>query len=358
MISEKNRGNTRSAWGWQLNNCITSSKKLESIIELSNEERLGLSLSNPAPPFRITPYYAELLSSLAPNHPLRKTVIPNRAEWVDSEGERKDPLGEDDHSPLPGLVHTYPDKVLLLVTTHCSSYCRYCTRSRMAGIDAPVASIQERLDYISSHTSIRDVLVSGGDPLTLTDDVLENLLQKIRSIPHVRLIRIGSKVPAVLPMRITHSLCTMLRKYDVWLSLHFIHAAELSAQTRAACLTLSDHGIPMVSQTVLLKGVNDSVSTMTQLMYALLEAHVKPYYLLQCDPVSGTSHFRTAIEKGLEIVNALHGNISGLAVPQFVVDAPGGGGKVPLLSPTQLTKSEEGTILTNYLGNTYVYPPT
>jgi lysine 2,3-aminomutase len=336
---------------------ITTIEQLESYIPLSERERAALACDNLTPPFSMTPYYAERLASLDPQHPLRHSVIPQAAEQVVTMGEQIDPLGEDSHSPLSGLVHTYPDKVLLLVTTYCATYCRYCTRSRMAGNgEKLMASMDERIAYISANTSIRDVLISGGDPLTMTDDFLEGLLFKIRAIPHVRLIRIGSKVPAVLPLRITPSLCTVLRKYNVWLSLHFIHAAELSSETRAACLRLSDHGIPMVSQTVLLKGINDDSETLCDLMYSLLDAHVKPYYLLQCDPVSGTGHFWTTVEKGVELVNALHGNISGLAVPQFVVDAPGGGGKVPLLSMSQTSQSASGTVLTNYKGVQYIYP--
>ncbi|MFC1467725.1 KamA family radical SAM protein [Verrucomicrobiota bacterium] len=345
-------------WQWQLRNRITTGEQLEQHLALTGEEREGLQHNKPTPPFAVTPYYAGLLSLLGNDHPLRKAVIPQSAEQTETAGERSDPLGEEGHSPLPGLVHTYPDKVLLLATTQCSTYCRYCTRSRMAGQgdEQTIAPLEERIAYIAENSSIRDVLISGGDPLTLTDSVLENLLSKIRAIPHVRLVRIGSKVPAVLPMRISDSLCAILRKYNVWLSLHFIHAAELSPETRAACLKLSGYGIPMVSQTVLLKGINDRAEVIRELMYSLLEAHVKPYYLLQCDPVSGTGHFRTSIEKGLEIVNALHGNISGLAVPQFVVDAPGGGGKVPLLSTKQLSETEAGTVLINYQGNEYVYP--
>lgn len=344
-------------WQWQLRNCITRIDQLEQVIALNDSERAAFQSNRLSPPFAITPYYLNRLAELGPEHPLRKTVIPECAELMASTGELNDPLGEENHSPLAGLVHTYPDKVLLLATTHCSTYCRYCTRSRMAGkADESIASIDERVAYIADNPAIRDVLISGGDPLTMTDQYLENLLAKIRAVPHVRLIRIGSKVPAVLPMRITDELCKVLRKYNVWLSLHFTHADELSEETRRTCLKLSDHGIPMVSQTVLLKGVNDRAEVIRELMYALLEVHVKPYYLLQCDPVSGTGHFRTPIEKGIEIINQLHGNISGLAVPQFVVDAPGGGGKIPLLSKTQISTSEEGTVLTNYQGKEYIYP--
>jgi lysine 2,3-aminomutase len=341
-------------WREQLSHRITTRNQLEKRLELSPAEQDSFAAAELSPPFAITEHYLNLLARLDSAHPLRKSMIPSPEESLESDGEWDDPLGEDAHSPMPGLVHTYPDKVLLLATTRCAAYCRYCTRSRMTGKSQTLAPIEERIDYIARHPAIRDVLVSGGDPLTLGDEALDELLTRIRAIPHVRLIRIGSKVPAVLPSRITESLCRILQKHNVWLSLHFIHAAELTPETRAACLALSCHGVPMVSQTVLLKGVNDNVETITDLMYALLEAHVKPYYLLHCDPVAGSAHFRTSIEKGIEIVNALHGNISGLAVPQFVVDAAGGGGKIPLLSTKQLRKTEEGTVLVNYLGKEYV----
>ena len=335
-------------WRNELKNRIVKGDDLASFLQLSESEKSAIALQNFSPPFAITPHYLKLISHLPENHPLRKTVIPQIEESADFIDEFSDPLGEENHSPLSGLVHTYPDKVLLLATTFCSAYCRYCTRSRMTGKTDYFAPLSERINYIKNHTEIRDVLISGGDPLTLCDDKIDDLLTELRKIPHIRLIRIGSKTPAVLPSRFTENLCKILRKHNVWLSLHFIHADELCAETRAACLRLSDFGVPMVSQTVLLKGVNDSVEAIRDLMYALLEVHVKPYYLLQCDPVFGTRHFRTSIAKGIEIVNALHGNISGLAVPQFVVDAPGGGGKVPLLSVAQIERRGNETQLTNY----------
>jgi lysine 2,3-aminomutase len=350
----KTAGASLFDWREQLGQRVTTRQQLEKQLQLSTAEQDSFSVAELSPPFAITPHYLNLLAGLDPAHPLRKSMIPSPEEAQESDGEWDDPLGEESHSPMPGLVHTYPDKVLLLATTHCAAYCRYCTRSRMTGKPQPLAPLAERIDYIARHPAIRDVLISGGDPLTLSDEALDELLASIRAIPHVRLIRIGSKVPAVLPSRITESLCGILQKHHVWLSLHFIHAEELTPETRAACLALSRHGVPMVSQTVLLKGINDSAETIADLMYALLEAHVKPYYLLHCDPVAGTAHFRTSIEKGIEIVNALHGNISGLAVPQFVVDAPGGGGKIPLLSTKQLEQTAEGTVLVNYLGKKYV----
>lgn len=339
-------------WKWQIANRISTIEALEAHIELTDEERSvfdeGIPLS-----FAVTPYYAQLLG----HHALRRTVIPTRHENHVGTGELADPLGEEDHRATPHLIHTYPDKVLLLATTFCSTYCRYCTRSRIVGKQpADFHSLDESFAYIKEHPEIRDVLISGGDPLTMTDSVLDELLSRIREIPHVRMVRIGSKVPVVLPMRITDDLCAILRRHRVWLSLHFIHAAELSAETQDACRKLSDYGIGMVSQTVLLKGINDDTQTLVDLFYGLLEINVKPYYLLQCDPVRGSEHFRTSVQKGIELIRSLHGNISGLAVPQYVIDAPGGGGKVPLLGTEQIRRDGDDIVFLNYKGKEYRYP--
>lgn len=339
-------------WKWQIANRISTLEELESHIELTEEERLAFKGAMPLS-FAVTPHYASLLG-----HPaLRRTVIPTLHEHHRGTGELVDPLGEEHHRATPHLIHTYPDKVLFLATTFCSTYCRYCTRSRIVGKQpADFHALEESFDYIEKHGEIRDVLISGGDPLTLTDSVLDELLARIRSIPHVRMVRIGSKVPVVLPMRITDDLCGILRKHRVWLSLHFIHAAELSPETQSACRKLSDHGIGMVSQTVLLKDINDDAQTLIDLFYGLLEINVKPYYLLQCDPVQGSAHFRTPVEKGIELIRALHGNISGLAVPQFVIDAPGGGGKVPLLGIEQIRRDGDEVVFLNYKREEYRYP--
>ncbi|WP_372805991.1 KamA family radical SAM protein [Pontiella sp.] len=344
---------SKEDWKWQLANRLTSLGQLEECVELTRDERAAFDRAVP-PVFAITPHYANLLES----GPLRRTVVPRIHETRVGTGELADPLGEEDHRATPHLIHTYPDKVLFLATTFCSAFCRYCTRSRLLSDEtaAPVPSFEQSFRYIEQHPEIRDVLVSGGDPLTLTDAVLDNLLARLRGIPHVRTIRIGSKVPAVLPMRITDGLCAILRKHRVWLSLHFIHADELSPETRAACRRLSDHGIGMVSQTVLLKGVNDDAQTLTDLFYGLLEINVKPYYLLQCDPVKGSAHFRTPVERGIELIQSLHGRISGLAVPQFVIDAPGGGGKVPILSRKQIRRDGNDVVFLNHEGVGYRYP--
>jgi lysine 2,3-aminomutase len=339
-------------WKRQIANRISTREQLERYIDLNAEERAAFEGEIPLS-FAVTPHYAGLLK----NEALRRTVIPTRNENMPGTGELADPLGEEDHRATPHLIHTYPDKVLFLATTFCSTYCRYCTRSRLVGkVPADFQALEESFQYIEEHTDIRDVLISGGDPLTLPDTVLDEILTRVRNIPHVRMVRIGSKVPVVLPMRITDELCSILRKHRVWLSLHFIHAAELSPETQTACRKLSDNGIGMVSQTVLLKGINDDTQTLVDLFYGLLEINVKPYYLLQCDPVRGSAHFRTSVEKGIDLIQSLHGHISGLAVPQYVIDAPGGGGKVPILGNEQIRRAGDEIVFTNYEGKEYRYP--
>ncbi len=339
-----------SDWEGQISHRISTRDQLEKYIKLTADESAAFDAEVPLS-FAITPHYASLLK----NDALRRAVIPTHHENVFRADELDDPLGEEDHRVTPHLIHTYPDKVLFLTTSFCSTYCRYCTRSRMVG-KSSTSSFEETFLYIEKHTEIRDVLLSGGDPLTLTDAVLNKILSRLRQIPHIRLIRIGSKVPVVLPMRITDNLCSILRKHRVWLSLHFIHPAELSPQTQTACQKLSDHGISMVSQTVLLKGINDNTQTLVDLFYGLLEINVKPYYLLQCDPVRGSAHFRTTVEKGIQLIRSLHGHISGLAIPQYVIDAPGGGGKVPILGNEQIRREGDGVFFINYKGKEYYYP--
>ena len=278
-----------------------------------------------------------------------------------SIGEADDPLAEDRDSPVPGLVHRYPDRVLLLTTDFCSTYCRYCTRSRMVGHGGECRSSYDRwskaLDYIAATPAVRDVLLSGGDPLTLPNDRLEWLLARLRRIPHVEIIRIGSKVPAVMPQRVTLALTRMLKRYHpLWLSLHFTHPDELTAEVHHACTRLADAGIPLGSQTVLLAGINDDVDTMRRLFQGLLKVRVRPYYLYQCDPIPGSSHFRTPVAKGLEIIQGLRGYTTGYAVPSFVIDAPGGGGKVPLLPDYVVERQGDGLLLKNYEGKFYRYP--
>ena len=340
-----------SDWKKQLAQRVKTLEDLREWGTVSSAEEEGIQ----ATPFslQITSYYANLLKNPA----LRRTVVPRSDELKSAEYEFSDPLGEEDHRATPHLIHTYPDKALFLATSHCAVHCRYCTRSRLVGQESPVSTdFEESFRYLEKHTEIRDVLVSGGDPLTLSDEKLDQLLTRIRAIPHIRTLRIGSKVPAVLPDRITPELCALLRKHQVWLSLHFIHPAELTAACRSACRKLLDHGIPMVSQTVLLKGINNTLEILEALFYGLLESGVKPYYLLQCDPIQGSAHFRTSVDEGIALIQALHGRISGLAVPQFVIDAPGGGGKVPILSSQQIRRDGDFVFFKNRDGKEFFYP--
>jgi len=347
-------------WRWQTRMRIRSLPNLEQILELTADEREAMVKGGSMLPVGITPYYASLLSRTDPTQPLRRTVVPTMAEFVRTRGEADDPLGEDQHSPAPGLVHRYPDRVLLLAHDFCSTYCRYCTRSRVVGhgeITPAGARLEKALDYIRQTPSIRDVLVSGGDPLALSDDRLDWLLGRLRQIPHVEFVRLGTKMPAVLPQRITPQLCRVLRRYHpLWMSIHFTHPDECTPETYQACTRLADAGIPLGSQTVLLKGVNDNVETMKQLVHKLLTMRVRPYYLYQCDPISGSSHFRTPVSKGLEIIAGLRGHTTGYAVPTYVIDAPGGGGKIPLQLNSVVGRDGNDLLLRNYEGKTYRYP--
>lgn len=348
-------------WRWQVSNRIRTLENLERIITLSEDEKEGI-LSHTGPlPFAITPYYASLLDGQNSAQPIRRTVIMVKDEEILSPGEAADPLNEEGDSPVKGLVHRYPDRVLFLATGFCSVYCRYCTRSRMVGNPGgeykhDMNQWENALEYIRSHTEIRDVLISGGDPLTLSDEKLEWLLSNLRKIPHVEFIRIGTKVPVVLPQRITTSLTRMLKKYHpLWMSIHFTHPEELTPEVQEACARLADAGIPLGSQTVLLKGINDNTETLTKLYQGLLRFRVKPYYLYQCDPVQGTAHFRTPISKGLEMIQGLRGHTSGYAVPQYIVDAPGGGGKIPLLPEYYQGREGNYVLLKNYEGLIFKY---
>ncbi|MCK9274934.1 MAG: KamA family radical SAM protein [Syntrophales bacterium] len=347
-------------WHWQIRHRIASAPDLERIIEISADESEALSHQTGRFPFQITPYYASLLDPVDPHHPLRRTVVPVTAEEFHSAGEEDDPLGEEAESPVPGIVHRYPDRVLFLVSDLCSTYCRYCTRSRLVGRTHCQGSIQERIaggiKYIAANRQIRDVLVSGGDPLMFSDERLEWILVNLRRIPHVEVIRIGTKTPAVLPQRITANLVRMLRRYNpLWMSLHFTHPEELTDETNQACERLADAGIPLQSQTVLLSGINDSAAVMMELFHKLVKIRVRPYYLYQCDPISGSSHFRTPVATGISIIKDLRGYTSGFAVPLYVIDTPGGGGKVPVM-PEYVMGHEGNTILLkNYEGKIYRY---
>lgn len=346
-------------WRWQSRHRVRTLGQLESMLRLSEEEREALLQGGTMLPVGITPYYMSLLDADDAHQPLRRTVVPTLNEFVRTPGEADDPLGEESHSPVPGLVHRYPDRVLLLPLDFCSTYCRYCTRSRVVGHGELVpqeSRLMAAFDYLRRTPEVRDVLISGGDALALSEDRLEWILGQLRSIPHIEFIRIGTKMPAVLPQRITRELCRVLRRYHpIWMSLHFIHPDECTPEAAQACARLADAGIPLGSQTVLLKGVNDEVETIRQLMHRLLLMRVRPYYLYQCDPISGSSHFRTPVSKGLEIIEGLRGHTTGYAVPTYVIDAPGGGGKIPLQPNSVVRRDGDWLVLRNYEGQEYRY---
>ena len=348
-------------WRWQNRSRIRSLADLDRMFSLTDDERQAIEMHKGALPVGITPYYASLLDPENPAQGLRRTVIPVLAEYLRSRGEADDPLGEDSHSPVPGLVHRYPDRVLLLVTNFCSVYCRYCTRARMVGSVGERSirkqGLEQAIDYIAANPVIRDVLLSGGDPLSLDDERLEWILSRLRKIPHVEFIRIGTKQPVVEPQRITPALTRILKRYHpLWMSLHFTHPDELTPEVAEACARLADAGIPLGSQTVLLKGVNDDVATMKTLVQGLLRFRVRPYYLYQCDPISGSAHFRTSVDKGLEILRGLRGHTTGYAVPTYVMDAPAGGGKIPVSPDYIVGRDGDDLLLTNYANGSYRYP--
>ena len=348
-------------WHWQLRHRVRDLAGVERMLRLSEDERQAVRRLGGHLPVGITPYYTALLDPDDIYDPLRKTMVPVTGEFLTTAGEADDPLGEDSHMPVPGLVHRYPDRCLFLVTNFCATYCRYCTRGRLVGQTGEhhfnPAQYEESLSYIAAHPAIRDVLLSGGDPLTMADDRLAWLLGRLRAIEHVEFIRIGTKVPAVLPQRVTAGLCRLLRRYrPVWMSIHFMHPRELTAEVAQACDRLADAGVPLGSQTVLTRGVNDNVDTMRQLVHGLLKMRVRPYYLYQCDPITGSSHFRTPVERGLEIVAGLRGHTTGYAVPTFVIDAPGGGGKIPLMPDAIVGRDGDFLLLRNYAGETFRYP--
>jgi lysine 2,3-aminomutase len=347
-------------WRWQLRNRVRTREELERFIRLTDDERDAIDRHRGPLPVAVTPYYLSLLSPDDATQPLRRTVIPVTAEYVQSRGEALDPLDEDADSPVPHLVHRYPDRVLFLATDFCSVNCRYCTRSRLITVEDGhrfgMSEWERGIAYVASTPEVRDVLISGGDPLTLSDEKLEWLLSSLRAIPHVEFIRIGTKTPAVLPQRITPALTRMLRRYHpVWISLHFTHPDEITPETAAACQRLADAGIPLGSQTVLLKGINDNVPTLKALFHGLLKNRVKPYYLFQCDPIYGSSHFRTSVARGLEMIEGLRGHTTGYAVPSYVIDAPGGGGKIPLLPQYVVGRDGDDVVLRNYEGKEFRY---
>jgi len=348
-------------WRWQLKHRITTPEQLQRLMPtLTPEEFAGAKLANTKLALAITPYFFNLIDPADENCPVRLQVIPKLAETQTAPWEMSDPCGEDSHSPVPGLVHRYPDRVLFLVTDRCAAYCRYCTRSRLvsnaSGYDFH-PEFDRQIEYIAQHPEIRDVLLSGGDPLLLSDDKLENLLGRLRAIPHVEFLRIGSRIPTFLPQRITPDLCAMLKKFHpLFISIHSNHPRELTTEVRDAVGRLADAGIPLGNQSVLLKHVNDDVTVMKALVQKLLMCRVKPYYLYQCDLISGSAHLRASVSKGLEIMEQLRGHTTGYAVPQYVIDAPGGGGKVPLNPEYVLCRNAGRVLIRNYEGRIFEYP--
>ena len=346
-------------WTWQLDNRLTTVEDVVRVLNPSKNIICGMEEVAKNFKLSITPYYASLIDMQAAYCPIKSQAIPSVKERDLQETDLIDPLEEDRDSPVPGLTHRYPDRVLLLVTDVCSMYCRHCTRRRMVGQEDRTFNpqqFQNAVDYIAAHEEIRDIVISGGDPLMLSDKKLERILQTLREIPHVEIIRLGTRLPVVLPMRITPALIKVLRKFHpIYISTHFNHSKEITPESSRACTMLADGGFPLANQTVLLRGVNDCPHVIKELNQRLLTIRVRPYYLFQCDLSSGISHFRTSLGRGIQIIEALRGHTSGLAVPTFVVDLPGGGGKVPLMPNYSLSRSDDKTVLRNYEGAITVY---
>ena len=349
-------------WHWQVANRAETLEDLKKYIELTPEEEEGVKACLGTLRMAITPYYLSLIDPNDPHDPVRKQAIPTAKELHQSCADLLDPLHEDSDSPVPGLTHRYPDRVLLLTTDQCSMYCRHCTRRRFAGqpdTSVPVEQIDKCIEYIRNTPTVRDVLLSGGDVLMLSDDMLEYIISRLREIDHVEIVRLGSRTPVVCPQRITPELCAMLKKYHpIWLNTHFNHPQEITAEAQKACAMLADAGVPLGNQSVLLAGVNDCVFTMKKLVNQLVEMRVRPYYIYQCDLSMGLEHFRTPVSKGIEIIEALRGHTSGYCVPTFVVDAPGGGGKTPVMPQYVISQTPHKVILRNYEGviTTYTEP--
>ena len=342
-------------WRWQLDNRITSMEELEKYIKLEeNEKAEDFPLR-----MAITPYYLSLVDPKDANDPVRRQSVPTADETTFLACDKRDPLGEEDDMAAPGLIHRYPDRVLMLVTDICGMYCRHCTRRRFAGqndMHLSLNHIDKAVAYIRKHSEVRDVIISGGDPLVLSTLRLESIIKKLRDIPHVEIIRIGTRAPVVLPQRIDEQLVEMLKKYPpIYINTHFNHYKEITPQSAKACAMLADAGIPLGNQSVLLNGVNDCVHIMKKLVHELLKIRVRPYYIYQCDLSKGIEHFRTPISKGIEIMEGLRGHTSGLAVPTYVVDAPGGGGKIPIIPNYVVSRAHAKTVLRNYEGRMFVY---
>lgn len=341
-------------WKWQVSNRITTVQDLQQIVELTDSEIEGINRCLETLRMAITPYYANLMDASDHEDPIRKQGIPVAFEIEEARCDMEDPLHEESDSPVKGITHRYPDRVLFLITDQCSMYCRHCTRRRMAGTTdraMPKKDLDAAIDYIRKTPKIRDVLISGGDSLLVNDNIIEYILGSLRKIEHVEIIRFGSRTPVVLPQRITDDLCHILKKnHPIWLNTHFNHPKEITPEAQEACRKLADAGVPLGNQTVLLKGVNDCPYIIRKLVHELVKMRVRPYYLYQCDLSSGIEHFRTPVSKGIEIIELLRGHTSGFAVPTYVVDAPGGGGKIPVGPQYLISQSEDKVILRNYEG--------
>jgi lysine 2,3-aminomutase len=346
-------------WHWQVKNRIHTKEGLSHIIKISPEEEEGIKKSHGRLSLAITPYWANLMDPDDPNCPIRRQAVPTSFESNVSCHEMTDPCAEDRDSPVPGLVHRYPDRVLLLLTEMCFSYCRHCTRRRMVGENKNILdskNIDKTIDYIRSDRKIRDVLISGGDPFMLEDGDLEEVIKKLRSVSQIEFLRIGTRAPVTLPQRITNNLVATLKKYaPIWISIHFNHPKEITKRCRFACDMLADSGFPLGSQTVLLKGINDRPYIMKKLMQELLKIRVRPYYIYQCDLVKGTAHFRTPISVGINIIEKLRGHTTGYAVPTYVIDAPGGGGKIPVGPNYLISEAKDRYTFRNYKKKIYTY---
>jgi len=351
-----------ASWEWQLANRITKVSELKKVINLTESEELGISRCLESLRMGITPYYALLMDENDPNCPIRKQAVPVSAELEEHASDMDDPLHEDTDSPVPGLTHRYPDRVLLLITDMCAMYCRHCTRRRFAGQnDGHISTlkIDKAIEYIANNTQIRDVLISGGDSLLVSDEFLEYVIKNLRKIDHVQIIRLGTRAPVVMPQRVTPKLVNMLKEYHpIWLNTHYNHPKEITPESKEAINLLANAGIPLGNQSVLLSGINDCVNVMRSLLHELTQIRIRPYYLYQCDLSKGIEHFRTPVAKGIEIVESLRGHTSGFAVPTYVIDAPGGGGKIPVMPNYMISQSTNKVVLRNYEGviTTYALP--
>ncbi|MEM7010881.1 MAG: KamA family radical SAM protein [Verrucomicrobiota bacterium] len=349
-----------SSWRWQMQNRVRGLAGLQKLLNLSNEEIEGVLLSGNKLAMAITPHFMNLIDRDDPDCPIRRQVIPRIEETLVSSWDMADPCGEDDDMPVRGLVHRYPDRVNFLITDACASYCRYCTRSRVvsgAGDQHLKTQFEPAFQYLEEHTEVRDVLLSGGDPLLFTESRLQKILQRLRSIEHIEFIRIGSRVPVFMPQRITPELCEMLKQFHpLFISVHVNHPREITTEVKEGFERMADAGIPLGNQSVLLRGVNDNVETMKTLVHKLLRCRVRPYYLYQMDLIQGSGHLRTSVKKGIEIIEGLRGHTTGYAIPQYVIDAPGGGGKIPVNPDYVLKHDHERVLLQNYEGEVFEYP--